>query len=294
MTRPAEVIAAYAGSANMTRARMFAPSMLRVGYPSIRPFEAAATPPNDPNLMVSLGDAILLEMGERVTVEAESSSGTAETAVAMLWLRIGGHDPVPPGDAFTLRYDGTMPATSLEWVSTTPDITDGELPAGTYAVVGLEFVSTTAVAARIQIPGTTYRGGAIAQANAGDRTNRIFYDGSLGTLGSFQSFAPPSLEVFKTGSETSYECYLRLVRTGEAVTGDPTFAAMGGLGAPPTSGMGRVAAPQQAAGPMSREVVSREAAATGRTRAGRLGARSDQLERIVSREAARRNRTRRG
>src|SRR5262249_38123432 len=104
---------------------------------------------------------------------------------------------------------------------------DQTIPSGTYAVVGFEHWSPTSIAARIVFPGSPRRPGTLSQNNkviegpnpnvfdANARTHDIFYHGSLGVYGMFQTTAPPSIEVLTTGADASHEGYLRVVRVGD-------------------------------------------------------------------------------
>lgn len=133
----------------------------------------------------------------------------------------GGHHP---RETFWLRFTSSTALSALAWKVITPAF-DQAFPAGTYQVVGLEFTSPGAVIARVVFPGSVLRPGVIAQpgtlasgATVGAaRTHRFFYDGTLGVFGTFQTSAPPSIEVFSITADAAntQEGYLRVVRIGD-------------------------------------------------------------------------------
>lgn len=98
-------VAAYAGGSNILRARINAPSLLRVGYPSIRPVQQVVTPapsgtaaPN-PNLMTLLENSVQLRTGEPVGIDAATSAAAGENLVGAAWF-MDKLDPVPAGESF--------------------------------------------------------------------------------------------------------------------------------------------------------------------------------------------------
>ena len=224
------VIAAYAGAQNIVRARINTPSMLRVGYPSIRPVQQASTaalsgtPAANPNLCVLTDAPILARAGEPVGIDLQLV-GTTQNGVGVLWLATK-IDPVPKGESFWLRFTSGTALTELKWTVITPSF-DQSFPSGAYAVTGLEFTSPGAVAARVVFPGSVFRPGVLAQvgtiltlSSAGlARTHQCFYNGSFGVWGTFQTSAPPSIEAFTVTSggdgSTTQEGYLRVMRIGD-------------------------------------------------------------------------------
>ncbi|MEQ1735691.1 MAG: hypothetical protein ABL886_04730 [Rhodoglobus sp.] len=238
-----KLLAAYAGSLAITKARINAPSLLRVGFPSIRPVQQvtapapSGTPTADPNLMTLLDSPIALRTGEPVGLDAATfTTSPAENAVGLLWFAEK-LEPVPPGDSFWLRFTTTTTlSAALKWSVISPTF-DQSFPSGTYAVIGLELTSPGAVAARVVFPGSIFRPGVVAQVGSlaaatvgAARTHQCFYDGSFGVFGTFQTSAPPSVEVFSVSADAAatIEGYLRVVRIGDvgalppAPTGSPS------------------------------------------------------------------------
>lgn len=221
------LIAAYGGGTDMLRARINAPSLLRVGYPSIRPVFANTNgvPTTDPNFMTLLGSPLLLRGAEVVGIDAVHANVGTVRQVSFLWLA-DKLEPVPPGDSFWLRFTGALSLTTTPqyniWQVLSPTY-DQSIPSGTYAVIGLEFMSANALAARLVLPGAVFRPGVLAggTAAASPRTYAGFYDGSFGTFGTFQTTSPPNIEIMVAGNSTAQEGYLRVVRIGDIGAASP-------------------------------------------------------------------------
>lgn len=107
------LVAGYASSATMQRARVTAPSLLRVGYPSLRPVQQSpkGAPVPDPNFATFLDRPLRLRGSESIGVEGVCAAGS-ERAVAFLWIA-DQLEPAPAGEAFSLRFTS---ATALSGV----------------------------------------------------------------------------------------------------------------------------------------------------------------------------------
>lgn len=218
MPSPLKIVAAAAGGVALLRARINAPSLLRLGYPFIRPANLGASGLEGPNVMNLTQKPLTLPASEELSVEAAVSE--AGQVAAYLWL-CDEITPVPPGEPFCMRFSFTGARSPTEWVwsSIGPIKFDQSLPPGTYAVIGFEHWAPTAYAARLAFPGAKTRPGVLSTPGADGfppdvRMDAMFREGGLGVYGTFDAFAPPSLEVFGSGTYTTHEGYLTLVRVG--------------------------------------------------------------------------------
>lgn len=215
------VVAAYAAQANLLLARINAPSLLKVAYPYIRPINLFATvgANTDPNVQRLVSQPLHLRGTESVSVEGTFGGGVAAQGFALLWL-CQQLEQVPAGEKVTVRYT-TAAAAGLgatRWTSIGSASFDQALPPGQYAVVGLEHWSANGVAARLVFPGIAMRPGTLSMNQVGTRTNDIFYEGGLGVYGTFDSYAPPQVEVLANAADANHEVYFTLIRVGD-VTG---------------------------------------------------------------------------
>ncbi len=207
----AQAIAPVSGS-GLPRMRVTAPSLLRIGYPYMRPMEGSPGA-TDPNFQVLLDRPVGFPNNEVVGIDVAWNAivAGAKDIYAILFFR-GANAALPPGDGFWIRgYSTTAITTTKSWVAVSPtwDIT---LPEGNYAVVGFEHVSDTgAVAARLVFPGSPWRPGTISIGPTA-RTHAAFYEGQFGVFGTFAAFAPPSFEVLVSAANTYQEFYLRVVK----------------------------------------------------------------------------------
>lgn len=226
---PMKIVAAYATgpeeseAAGLLSARIVAPSLARVGYPYIRPLSHNVGEETDPNVMNLISHPITLPASDFVGVNAVVDDGP-HTALALLWL-CDQLSPLPAGEKFTLRFTATASVTAQRWSAVGTVTFDQSLPPGAYTVVGFEHWSPTAIAARLVFPGMHMRPGTLSVAGtveakfpSNKRTDRIFYEGGLGAYGTFNSFAPPSIEVLAgaDGANVAHEGYLTVIRTGDA------------------------------------------------------------------------------
>lgn len=233
-SRDMEIAAAYAGGglaaggAGLKRARISAPTLAQVISPAIRPIagtaSTSAAPPSDAPLMVMTDHPLPLPAGEAVTVVAESSVDL--TIVNTLLFLRERFEPAPPGPMYILRganpASGATTPVQYTWTPIAIDW-DQPLPAGRYAIVWIQYVAAGTstnlpMAARLVLADQVLRPGTIAQGTVADLPNRQLQDGVLGVLGTFESFAMPTVEVLNFGSTplTTAEISLGLIRLTDA------------------------------------------------------------------------------
>ncbi len=215
-----KIIAAYAtqGVATWTYPdfRINAPSLLRVTMPLIVPIE----PPvggtaGDPNVQELFDRPLVLKGDEGLGVDVRAAvAGTAGIPWALLMLA-DELEPVPAGEASWFRgIDATTTTVADAWSPLSALAWDETLGTGVYAVIGAVHIGPVgAVAARLQFNGASLRPGTISVTSTIARTHRMFMDGSLGVLGTFNTFAPPSVEVLGTIA-AGHRIFLRVIKIG--------------------------------------------------------------------------------
>src|SRR3990172_1863027 len=133
------IIAAWAGSATINRARLNSPTLRQISPPFIRPINFALLPTNDPNLATWKDNPIRARGQEELQVEASSDVAVSEQLTAFIWLQ-DQFTPAPIGDIYTIRATSITTSTARAWSPLTFTF-DSQLPAGTYAVVRRHYLA---------------------------------------------------------------------------------------------------------------------------------------------------------
>lgn len=211
-----QLLAAYASSATLSRARIQSPQTRQVSPVYIRPPTVSLLPPTDPNIMNLVRNPFVLQPHEEVAIEATSAiaMGT-ENFYALAWLTWMGTRPWPVGDIFPIRFTGTTTLTANVWSDVTVTFAD-TLPNGQYTAVFSECQGTTQIAHRWIFDNQVPRPGFFGFATLGLRQPNPFYEGQLGVMGEFPSYSTPRLQVLANAADTAQEGYLWVIRTGPA------------------------------------------------------------------------------
>lgn len=206
-----QIVAAYAQSTTLNRARITSPTNRQITLPFIRPSSAATSPPTDPNVADYRVQPFQIQGLEELGIEASTDLGAAtEVFVAGLWLQKQ-FTPPPRGNIFTLRGTSTTAAGILLWTNLAVTWADS-LPEGLYAVVGLEVVGVTELMARVILENQIFRPGSLASGLVGSRTHEMFRMGRLGNWGQFRSTRMPIVQVLNLAATAVHTVYLDLIR----------------------------------------------------------------------------------
>jgi hypothetical protein len=206
-----DLVAAYAGSATINRAKFASASLRQVNFPFIRPVERTVAPPDLPGMMDLVESPFRLPQGEELLVQATSdlACGTERLNV-LAWVTTGLRN-APTGDVLACRATSSTAAVANTWTSISYTF-DQSLPPGEYAIVGSESISTTGVAHRFIIPNQEWRPGSLSNVAVGNQTHPLFQERRLGQYGVFQHVALPTIQVFCNSTDNSHVLYLYLVR----------------------------------------------------------------------------------
>ena len=204
----------WAGSANLNRAFLRAPSLRTITDPFIRPLDRSATPTDDPAVADYSGNPFRLPRLEELELRATSgiATGTEQfTAVAGLMKQFV---PAPRGQVFTLRGTSSDAAVANQW-TTLPNVTwHNTLAEGVYAIVGGVHYSANGKAFRLIMPDQQARPGALSITSLGNREHELFRRGNLGEWGRFRTFYMPVVQVLCGAADSTHEIYLDLVKVG--------------------------------------------------------------------------------
>ncbi len=203
-------------------ARVSAPSLRKIVSPYITPTSASLPASDDPAMMSVVNWPWKVCAQEEISIEVNISN-TVGPIVGLLWFE-DKRDPAPAGENFWIRATISVAAGAAPagWQTPTAVSFDQTLAAGTYAVIGFVYKGVDTYAARLVFDRQVWRPGTLAIPSwwddpPGQRTHNMFYDGSLGVLGRFESYSPPRFEVFRpiaALTDITAEAYLRIVRLG--------------------------------------------------------------------------------
>lgn len=206
-----QLVAAWAASATLSRARLNSGSLRQVNPPYFRPLNVAALPANDPNLVELAHRPFTLKGQEELILEATSgvAMGT-ERSTFLAWM-MPNFDPAPQGDTYFIRFTSTTAAVANVW--TTLAVTfETSLPKGRYAAVGCELQSTNGQAHRLIFDNQIWRPGFLSISSLGNRTHVYDYRQTLGKWGEFTTVSLPRFQVLVNGTDAAHEGYLQCVR----------------------------------------------------------------------------------
>ena len=205
------VLWAYVQGANLTRARIDAPSLRAFTPPRLPYFRRGTTPANEPPINDFAHLGLILRGAEEIAIQTSNNLASGnETHYAVLCV---GPTLSPPsrGPDFWVRATGSTPLTPGQWTNV-PLTLESQLPAGNYRIVRFIARSNTGIAARVITPGSIWRHGVVCINAEGQSQNRHFVDGRYGDFGTFSTVALPSVEFLASAADNSQEVYFGLVR----------------------------------------------------------------------------------
>lgn len=210
---PTAIMAFYASSANLSRARIVSPKFRQITTPFIRPTGAALLPISRPPIADYRHNPLIANGLEELQVLVFQGGGGAEVVYALAALQKGIVTPAPSGDIYTMRGTGTTTVTAKAWSQVAMTWQD-TLPSGNYQVVGLSGVSTTGVAGRLIFDNQVERPGGLLFASDGLVPPSQFVMGGLGLWGMFTANRMPNVEVLCNAADTAQEIFIDFIRTG--------------------------------------------------------------------------------
>lgn len=222
---PMNLVAAFAISAPslspITAMRVSTPQTRKIANIQLVPTATTVgavgvfTVPSNPNVAALTN--INLARQEEILVEGMVGNIGSPTPVIYTFLGLQDQlQPVPAGPRYWVRFSGSYSAPgSVQWQAASSFAFEDTLAAGMYAVIGMEVQLKSCLAARLIFDNQVFRPGCVGTEAAGQRTAAMFYDGSLGEWGRFDSYSPPRLEIFTVGtSSTGYQGSLYVVALG--------------------------------------------------------------------------------
>lgn len=205
------LLAAYAGSATMLRARLNSSSLRQINPRYVLPVEVGAAPTDVPLFESLVDNPFQLKAFEEMVYEATSGLACGnEQAHGLLWIAAN-LQQAPLGDVYNCRITSSTAAVANVWTSLTFTM-ETSLPPGTYALVGSDLVGAGGIAHRWLIPNQLWRPGALCRAAIGDAPGDIFVRRRLGEWGRFPNTALPGLQVLCNTTTAAWAGFMALVK----------------------------------------------------------------------------------
>lgn len=206
-----KLIMYHAQGANITRARLIAPSMRTRGDIEILPIDNAAEPTSNFRPQKQLDNPITLTPSEKLSAETINSGAAAIEQAVAYWLCDEVPTPIKGAEIFHVDFSVTFTTTLRVWRDTAINL-GRALEAGKYAVVGMRAQGATLLYARLIFSDDASRPMVIGYDSDQDIEDPIFRNGMLGEFGRFKEDAPPRLEVFCDAADTSFEGILDIIK----------------------------------------------------------------------------------
>lgn len=207
----------YAAATNLTRSRLFTPSLEVKRFLAItNPHRIGGVlPPLDIPRVCKYDPLLELVPTEELQFRFSVGGTAAQDIYGLVFLQAGPLPPVPAGERKIIRCTSTTTLTKGVWttVRLTPDIA---LEAGTYALIWFIAISTNVIAARVMIPGQVWRPGMLGFPGSEDAAlafaheyKVIFPQFEMGRFGHLQI---PEFQFLANAADTSEVVYLFLVK----------------------------------------------------------------------------------
>lgn len=196
-----KIIGYKATGANITKARLRAPSMNDLGGIEILPIDDAAenTTLINPNWQIQ--NPIQLVATEKLTAETVNSGAAAIEQSVAVWVCDEIPTPITGAQIYAVPFTSAGTLAARIWNNQAVTL-DQSLEAGEYAVVGLRAFSTSGLWARLKFA----EGDARMMVPMSDDESHVhdskFIDGTFGEFGRFKEDAPPRIDVFADLADT--------------------------------------------------------------------------------------------
>lgn len=208
-----DIVAAAGIGSNFIRLQFDSPMLRKMGRVNVPYVNKAALPSGNLAVPKYENNPPKVDPGEYLYAYAEDDAGAANRKTAALWLSDGPVSPVTGQDARLIHGTATFAAVPYAW-TVGQLVLETELQAGRYAVIGFRAQGTTCIAARMIFPKQGFRSMVLGMQGTSDRMDEAFLDGTLGSLGEFQSLMAPKIETYCTAADAKVDVDLNLVKVG--------------------------------------------------------------------------------
>lgn len=188
-----DILAAFAGGAGLTAARLNSASLRTKGYPQLRSINNNELAGSRPGLYDSRDTPLRVTARENLMVQA-TNGGAQPTTVLVVFSQPGNPMNINVRGLRWVRFTSTATGVVESWSPVANIVFDDTLEAGIYKVYGMQVYEATCLAARLAFNNEVFRPGCVGSQLDTDIPHPMF-DGGLGEWGSFDSITPPMLEV---------------------------------------------------------------------------------------------------
>lgn len=198
-------------ASTLSSAQLQSPSLRENFYPDLAPL-VNADDFADPIALPWYGDnPFPLVVGEDLQFLTNTDNSGAVAIQGLLWFSDGVLSPVQ-GAIRTIKATAAISLTAGTWTNGALTFTQ-VLPVGDYQVVGMRAEGANLQAARLVYPGGGFRPGVPAVNAVGDSGFAPLRMGRGGSLGTFNSTAPPTLDALGH-TDSAQTVYLDLIKVG--------------------------------------------------------------------------------
>lgn len=208
-----QVRMAYNLSPNVTAAQLQSPHLRSVALPAMPPYDIGTNPTSVPAIAWINPPYLTLKGGDDTSILQSDNAAGAIQKYAFLLLQDSDNRTVSQNEIITLRATAAIVLGNKVWGAGTFAF-DQVIPYGLYEVVGMDVVGANLIAARLLFQAGGPRPGVLARTTHATKPDSRFRFGSLGSFGTFQSTAPPSIQLFGSAAPTTQEIFLDVIKRG--------------------------------------------------------------------------------
>lgn len=201
---------AYAQIDSGTRAEVQSPLLRIPTYPKLSYIDTAAAPPNLPPFNLFGDNGPTLVKNDPLNMAVSRAGAGAANCYGLLYLGAG----LPQktyGDIRTVYATATVTCVTAAWVAGALTFSE-QLPQGKYRIVGMNCFGTNLLAGRFIFADSMNRPGALAQQAVTEYGWDYFRYGNVGTWGSFENTAPPTMEFLSYGACTAQTVHIDIIK----------------------------------------------------------------------------------
>lgn len=198
------------GGANLSRAYLYTPRTRQVVPPAMVPIQRSLLPPDRPHILDRRRQPIILNAVEEVQI-LMNIGGTVAGPNWSILLWGPSMEAAPTGEIYTLHGTSVTPAIPQTWTQIQP-VYEQNLPAGTYALVGSQLQSPNQIAHRFTFKDQVQRPGFTSVIDVANISEPSYYNGGWGTLGRFNTYTLPNIEVLCNAADAIHDIYLNIIR----------------------------------------------------------------------------------